>query len=175
MAKIKENTYQAVPPFLTLETSIRVKRSGGEEFVRITFQGILNPKRIPGKIITRDQALIKGMDADGDNIANGGKRFRLVSSVDVEGPAPSIKEATEPKIEKIPDAPVHEEKSDEDDPADEAPETSENPTIVGEVSNVQQAKEYLISTFGVSANQVKNKEFVLKVAAEKNVLFPAIQ
>jgi len=149
----------------TLNTRFLVK----DKAISVSFVGEVRGQ-FPrgGRFSTSDQALQKAIEKDpGFNV-----RFFCITEEPVKHK--NIKSDKKDSVNE----PI--EKSNEDIEAEELDETNEESTekieTHDEISNAQEAKEFLLKKFtDLNPDQVSNKKLILKVAKEKGISFPKVR
>jgi len=130
----------------------------------ITLKGHLKPRK-KGELTTSEPALIKAIDR---RIERAGAKAGIICVNEVKIPDKDAEQS--PLVVETMDGDIRFE--DEVRPSEVKTTFTPQVEVVGGMSNVQEARDYLLKKFDdVTTREVSNKGLVLKVAQEKNINF----
>lgn len=121
---------------------------------------------LKGTFTTSDPAIMEALE----NHKEFDKEFYISKVRGEEGGKEVVPEKEDEKVKETQKVEIPEETATE--PKKEVKAAKEVKTVPG-ITKVIQAREYLLDNIkGISANSVSNKEKVLKMAANNNIVFP---
>ncbi len=187
-----EKTYEVVGSnkMLTRHMKFMVKVPQGDGHIivprSITLKGHIRPRRIKGRLITSEPALIEAID---QRIVNAGNKTGIICLSEKQiddsladktpdvvqtktGENRFINEVQATEIEGNPDKPDAD--TGDTSPADQPPPPpviTQKKEVPG-ISRVQDAKEWLLKNIdGLKTRDVTNKDQITRVASDNNIIF----